>query len=410
VKILYLHQYFNTPEMNGSIRSYEMARHLVARGHEVHILTSERDSCSSGSTWRNETIGGIQVHWLAVPYSNKMSDWGRIRAFIRFAWRCARKALKVGGDLVFATSTPLTIALPAIYASKKLNVPMVFEVRDLWPEIPIAVGALKNPILIALARLLERSAYRNSARIVALSPGMATGVEKGGYDPARIEVVPNIADIQRFVTERAPPASLFARHPQLNDGPLVVYAGTLGMANGIGYLVDIAHAMLEIAPHIRFLIVGDGGEKTMIERQADELGVLNKTLLLLPPVSKKELPHILSAATIVTSFFINIGELWHNSANKFFDGLAAGKPILLNHQGWQAELIIKHEMGVVVPPENPTKSAAILSAYLADEEQCRNAGKRARRLAEEHFSLEVLADAFTRTLEAAAEERQKATL
>ena len=145
MRITYLHQYFNTPDMSGGTRSYEMARRLVARGHEVNMVTSWRTD--DGRKKPFETVeDGIRVQWLPVPYSNAMSYAQRLVAFGRFVVASTRRAAALPSDIVFATSTPLTIALPAVYAARRQRVPMVFEVRDLWPELPIAMGALRNPV------------------------------------------------------------------------------------------------------------------------------------------------------------------------------------------------------------------------------------------------------------------------
>ncbi len=131
MKIVYLHQYFVTPDMPGGTRSYEMGRRLVEAGHEVHMITSDQSGRFDASEgWRITEEAGIRVHWTTVPYGNEMPYGERIKAFFLFAWRSAREAARIGGDLVFATSTPLTIALPAVYAAKRCGVPMVFEVRD----------------------------------------------------------------------------------------------------------------------------------------------------------------------------------------------------------------------------------------------------------------------------------------
>jgi len=122
-----------------------MARRFVAAGHEVHIITSNRERNKNASGWLDEIIDGIHVHWFALPYPNKMDFKARVSAFLKFAMASGAKAYRVGGDVIFATSTPLTIALPAVYAAKRLRKPMLFEVRDLWPELPISVGALNNP-------------------------------------------------------------------------------------------------------------------------------------------------------------------------------------------------------------------------------------------------------------------------
>ena len=180
MKILYLHQYFNHPGMSGGTRSYETARRLVAMGHEVHIITSWRKN-KKNKSWFETNVEGIHVHWLPINYSNKMNYNSRIKAFLKFAIFSTLKTISIKGDIIFATSTPLTIAIPAVFASKKLNIPLVFEVRDLWPELPIAMGAIRNPILKFLAKKLEYFAYKNSSSVIALSPGMRDGVIASGY-------------------------------------------------------------------------------------------------------------------------------------------------------------------------------------------------------------------------------------
>src|SRR5690606_7968658 len=133
---------------------------------------------------------------------------------------------------VFASSTPLTIALPGVYAARPRRVPMVFEVRDLWPQVPIAMGALRNPLARCVARALERFAYRNATRVVALSPGMAEGVVSTGYPAEHVVTIPNSADLELFRPDESRARSFRQRHPELGSGKIVLYAGTLGLANG----------------------------------------------------------------------------------------------------------------------------------------------------------------------------------
>jgi len=399
LRIIYLHQYFNTPQMSGGTRSYEMARRFVAAGHEVHMITSSRGRNNNTFWWVEEIIDGIHVHWLAVPYSNKMSFKARVLAFLKFAMISGIKAHRVGGDVIFATSTPLTIALPAVYASRQLKKPMVFEVRDLWPELPIAVGSLKNPFLKKAAKWLERFAYKNADQVVSLSPGMADGVIKSGYPSDKVHVIPNSCDIDLFQVPQSEGQEFLNSHPELQDGPLVLYAGTLGLINGVGYLVDIASAMLKIDPTVRFLIIGDGKEQNQIRGKAANVGVLNKNFWMMPSLPKKEMPRLLSAATISTSLVINLPELWNNSANKFFDSLAAGRPIMINHEGWQADLIREKGAGLVVPPDNATQAAKMLHDFISDTDKVTKAGQAAFQLAKTRFARDDLANKLMAVLQ-----------
>lgn len=394
--------------MSGGTRSYEMARRFVAAGHEVDIITSRQAPDSESRDWRHYTIDGIDVHEYPVPYSNKMRFWRRVSAFVAFAVKASFKAGKLGGDVVFATSTPLTIAIPGVWAARKLKVPMVFEVRDLWPELPIAIGALRNPVLKWLAHKLERFAYSNAARVVALSPGMATGVAATGYPPDRIAVIPNSSDIAQFQCPTAPVAETRERLGIPRDGALVVYAGTIGEINGVTYLCRVAEAMQKIEPSVHFLIVGDGKDRLLVEVTASGLNLLNKTVHVRDPVAKNEMPDVLSAATICTSLFVDLEEMWNNSANKFFDGLAAGKPIAINYGGWQAELLRETGAGIVLDPSRPEKAAMRLACFIRDASGLENAATASLELAKRRFNRDELAEALLQTLTDAVSERQAA--
>jgi len=363
------------------------------------VISSYREDDKPSDCWWAEEYEGFTVHWLVVPYSNKLSYKRRIKAFFRFAWAAGSKACQIGGDIVFASSTPLTIALPGAYASKRLKIPMVFEVRDLWPELPIAVGALKNPFVIAFAKRLERFAYRHSSHIIALSPGMAEGVQSKGYPKDKISIIPNGADKDIFAMAPGSGQAFLTRYPELFAGPLVLYGGTLGVINGVGYLIDIAREMMEFDPSVRFLIVGDGKELAQVSEKAAQEGVLGVNLWIHPPVAKKEMGAVLSAATVATSLFVNLPEMWANSANKFFDSLAAGKPIMINYGGWQASLLEESDAGLVVPAENGAEAAAMLYEFLSDELRLRTAQTAAKKLAETQFDRDLLAAQLTTVLE-----------
>ena len=407
MKIIYLHQYFTMPDMSGGTRSYEMARRFVAAGHEVNIITSCQAPDNESRAWRHYTIDGIDVHEFPVPYSNKMLFWRRVSAFVSFAVKASFKAGKLGGDVVFATSTPLTIAIPGVWAARKLKVPMVFEVRDLWPELPIAIGALRNPVLKWLARKLERFAYSNAARVIALSPGMAEGVAATGYPIDRIAVIPNSSDIEQF---QSPKSSATETRDRLNiprDGPLIVYAGTIGEINGVTYLCRVAEAMQKIDPSVQFLIVGDGKDRLLVEVTASGLNLLNKTVHVRDPIAKNEMPDVLAASTICTSLFVDLEEMWNNSANKFFDGLAAGKPIAINYGGWQAELLRDFGAGIVLDPCQPDKAATRLACFIQDPMRLANAAKASLELANGRFDRDQLAETLVQTLAEAVAERQE---
>ncbi|MGI6375275.1 MAG: glycosyltransferase family 4 protein [Anaerolineae bacterium] len=401
MNIIYLHQYFRTPSESGGTRSYEFARRLVARGHTVHMITSTSDEASD-RLWRQSMVDGIYVHAIAVPYANQMPYRQRTASFVRFAYHAAGRAARLPADVVLATSTPLTIALPAVYASRRRKVPMVFEVRDLWPEMPIAIGALKGRVPIAAARWLERFAYRHSAQVIALSPGMRDGVASSGFPADRISVIPNSCDLDLFVA--TPEQALACRQRlQLGDRPLVTYAGSLGVLNGVGYLARLAAAMRNSLPEVAFVVAGDGKESAHIRALSHDLGVLGRNFYMLGTLPKADMPLLLSASTLAVSLFIDLPEMWKNSANKFFDALAAGRPVAINYQGWQADLLRESGAGIVLPPDHPAAAARLLAEFLSDPDRLNAAGKAARHLAETRFSRDLLFDEFERVLKAAVE-------
>src|SRR5690554_6477171 len=399
MKIIYLHQYFNTSNMSGGTRSYEMARRMVRAGHEVHMITSSRDSSSDQHCWQTTNEAGIQVHWYPVPYSNHMTYSQRVRAFFSFAKAARKKAIELSGDVIFATSTPLTIALPAVPASRRKKIPMVFEVRDLWPEMPIAMGALNNPLLRVAARRLERWAYENASAVVALSPGMKAGVVATGYPAEKIAVIPNSSDNKEFAFDADAAQQFRAARSWLADKPLLVYTGTFGKVNGVGYMVELAKALLARGSDVRILLVGDGAERDIVRQAAEVAGVYQNNLFIEAPLPKKEIPALLSAATMASALFIDLPEMRPNSANKFFDALASGTPVMLNYGGWMHELVNKHECGLAMWRQSIDAVDQELDSKMHDADWLSKAGQAARELAEQEFDRDVLANQLIATLD-----------
>lgn len=382
-----------------------MARRLVSAGHTVHVITSWREVDNKPPVFYS-IESGIHIHWISVPYSNHMGYGSRIAAFLKFAIGAARVACRLPADVVFATSTPLTVCIPGIVARRNHRVPMVFEVRDLWPEVPIAIGAIRNPIAIWMARFLERIAYRASSNIIALSPGMAAGVAASGFPRHRISIIPNAADLEFFDPDHPKGAAWFKSHPELGSSPLVVYTGTLGTINGVGYLAQVAASLLRIAPEVKLITVGGGREEAAIRERAIQSGTLGRNFFMYPSVPKQEIVSAVHAASICLSLVIDNKALWANSANKFFDALAAGRPIAINHGGWQADLLRAHDAGICLPPSDADSAARVLAEALRSPSRLMMMGRNARRLAVKHFARDSLFKQFECTLRAAVGHRQ----
>src|SRR5690554_5366431 len=167
MKIIYLHQYFKTPNENGGTRSYDLANSFVKEGEHVEVITTTSDSFGfvNGKRWRTEEISCIVVHYLYLPYDNSFSFTKRAWVFFLFLWYSSIRLLKLRGDVVLATSTPLTIGIPALIKKLFHHTPYIFEVRDVWPEAVIAIGAVKNKWLQKLLYRLEKLIYKNAIEI-----------------------------------------------------------------------------------------------------------------------------------------------------------------------------------------------------------------------------------------------------
>jgi len=404
VRLTYLHQYFATPGSATGTRSYELARRLVARGHEVTVVTSNAqlpDLADARGVVRT-AVDGIRLIVIPVAYANEMGHRARIGAFVRFAVRASYEAARVPADVVLASSTPLTIALPGIVARVARRAPMVFEVRDLWPEMPIAVGALRNPALIAAARAVEWVAYHASAHVIALSPGMADGVAARGIARSRISMIPNGCDRATFDVPAETGDAIRADLGLAPGAPLIVYAGAFGAVNGVEWLADVAAELRPLRADARFLVVGRGAGRDALVQRARSRGVLDETLFVRPPVPKRDIPALLAAATVATSLFRPVPEMESNSANKFFDALAAGRPVAINYGGWHRQLLAEHGAGIALPESDPAAAAGLLAALLGDEAALARCREGARALAAEQFDRDRLAEEFAGVLERVA--------
>jgi glycosyltransferase involved in cell wall biosynthesis len=332
-----------------------------------------------------------------------MSYFKRIKAFIKFAWYSAHRAAYLESDIVLATSTPLTVAFPAVYASKKNKIPMVFEVRDLWPAIPIAMNILKNPLLCYLANLLEGWAYKHAKSIITLSPTMKIGIISKNVFPSRIAVIPNSSDILNFKYNEKVEEHFRQERTWLGNKPLLVYAGAFGKVNNLQYAVQLAKALQDRKSDIRILLIGDGSQRQDLIYEAKQKGVFEVNLFFEDKIPKKNIIESFSAATMCANFVIDIEETWANSANKFFDTLAAGKPIFLNHKGWMHDLISLYRCGLCMHGKSIHEVAEELDRVMFDAKWLKAAGNTAHKLAKKFFDRDVLAIQLEKVLVATKE-------
>lgn len=390
MKIIYLHQYFKFPNENGGTRSFDLSISFVEHGHTVEIITSTSDEKYKGkSRWTTLESDKLVVHYVYLPYGNHLSYVQRSMVFLKFLWFATLKLMSLKGDIVLATSTPLTIGIPALFKKWKDGTPFIFEVRDVWPEAVIAIGAVNNKLVQKLLYALERFIYKNASTIVPLSTDMQKSIISRfpEFASKTTIVVENIAEINRFKSEKRglDLKELLGFQPRFS----VLYAGTFGKVNGLNFVIDLADKTLELDPSIVFILIGEGAEKQAVRNYAEDKNVLNKNVFILNSISKEELPDYYAAVSMGSSFVIPVKELWANSANKFFDTLAASRPILINHEGWQAEVIRLRKIGYVLPVNLDKKSVHDFVVYTKGKAPVEAQQSNALEVAKESYSLEV---------------------
>jgi glycosyltransferase involved in cell wall biosynthesis len=269
----------------------------------------------------------------------------------------------------------------------------------MWPDVPIAIGAIRNPILVWLARWLERMTYRRAAYVVALAPGMREDIIAKGVPAEKITVIPNGCDLDVFASSDrgGSPRTDFA---WLGDRKMLIFAGTLGLVNGVDYLVRLAHQVARLDPEIRFVVIGGGREKDAIRSLAGREGVLDRNFFMIEPMPKRELARWLSAADMAVALFTGPRAVWKDAVqNKFFDALAAGKPISNNFDGWQSRIATEADVGLILNPEDTVIAAQALVGALHDETWLAGVPGRARILAEGRFNRDQLAVQLEHVLE-----------
>jgi glycosyltransferase involved in cell wall biosynthesis len=382
MRILYLHQFFITRAGVGGTRSYEFARRFVARGHEVRIVTAA--GAAGPGTSRVEEIEVVAVRGAYSDYvrATSLSYPHRMLAFARFALAATAAALRgPRPDVVYATSPPLTMALPALAVAFARRVPLVWEVRDLWPEAPIQMGALRNPLLRRAARALERFVYRRATRLIALSPGIRTGMIEAGAPAERVTLVPNASDLDLFRPGGAP------------DRFRVSYFGTMGEANDLTAAVEAARLL----PEVEFLLVGDGKRRAELERAAPP-----NVRFTGPASNKEEVAELTAGSSACLTLFKDLPVLATNSPNKLFDTFAAGRPAIVNMDGWMRELVEENEAGLYVPAGDARGLADGIGWLRDHPDEAERMGRNARALAEREFDRDELAARALRVLEEAA--------
>ncbi len=401
MKVLYFHQHFSTPQGATGTRSYEMSRALIKAGHEVTLVCGSYGGGDTGLTIpynkgiREGTVDQIHIIEFELPYSNTDGFLKRTGVFLKFALKSINVALTRQYDLVFATSTPLTAGIPGIFARWLRGKRFVFEVRDLWPELPREMGVIKNPVILWMMGALEWASYRSAHACIGLSPGIVEGIKKRGVKDSKVTMIPNGCDLSLFSANNIIPKRPEGAH---ESDLMAVFTGTHGLANGVGAALDAAEELIKRGrTDIKFCFIGQGKEKEGLVNRAKNEGLDN--CIFLDAVPKTELVAYLKGVDIGLQMLRNVPVFYYGtSPNKFFDYIAAGLPVLNNYPGWLADMIEKHSGGFAIPADNSIAFADALE-YAADNRNKLKEMGRNNQLLAKQFDRKVLSSQFVAWLE-----------
>ena len=405
MKILYFHQHFSTPKGATGTRSYEMAKRLIERGHEVTMVCGSFGMSKTGLEGspvkgiRKGSVDGINLIEICLPYSNYDSLLKRAMIFVKFALKSISIAWREKYDLLFATSTPLTASIPGI--AMRLLKPkktFVFEVRDLWPELPKAMG-MTNPLIIGGMSILEKISYLTMSGGVALSPGILEGMKKRSSAKKSIELVPNGCDLDLFqpFNNKLKTSKLPKGFP--TDGIRCVFTGAHGVANGLDKVLDVGKVLQERGrENIYLIFIGDGKLKPELIKRKERENL--KNCFFFDPCPKEELSEVMYKTDIGLMILANIPAFYYGtSPNKFFDYIASGLPVVNNYPGWLSDLINQNNCGIALLPDDVNLFADALIDLADNPKKRQKMGVNSRNLAESSFNRQQLADKLVDFLE-----------
>jgi glycosyltransferase involved in cell wall biosynthesis len=398
MKIIYIHQYFLTPEEGGAIRSYHLAKGMVNAGIEVEMITAHNEAL-----YDIRLIEGIKVHYLPVTYDNDFGFFKRVCSFLLFVRAAKQLLYKLPRpDYLYITSTPLTTGMIGRWAKKKLAIPYFFEVRDLWPEAPIQMGIIRHWMLKKYLYRLEHHIYQDAIHLIALSPGIYASMEKACPNKP-ITLIPNFSDPDFF-----DPSILVGQDPlgvNVTDQVIITYAGAVGPVNGLEAFLQLAKVAKERGGNYQFVLMGKGASLSDIVREKARLELDN--LVLMPFGNKYEVRNLLAISDFVYLSFLPHPVLSTSSPNKFFDALAMGKPIILNFSGWICDTVIESNIGIHHGKDNAAAVFEYIRMINENPELKAGIQERSRQLACSRFSRKQAIKVLLATLKSKKAKRKR---
>lgn len=405
MNILYLSQYF-PPEIGATQnRAYENAHHLIKSGHKVTVICEIPNHPSGiiNPDYRGKFIvrsnwDGIDVIRVWVKASPIKSFLNRMLFYISYMINATIAGIFIARgsyDLIYVTSPPLFVGGAGLVIKILRQIPMIFEVRDLWPDSAVILGELKNPTAITLAKKLEQTCYKRAALIVVVTEGIRQILLRKGLPNENVIVIPNGTKLSRYQFD-AKGRENIRRQLSLEKKFVAIYAGIHGIAQGLEIIIQAAKS-LETQSQIHILMVGDGPQKAMLKQMVSTFELRNVTLH--NEVSMDEIPNYLSAADIALIPLKDIDLFNYALPSKMFDAWACQRPIALLVNGEARTVMEEAQAGVFVPPESPELLAEALIKLQESPDDLQRMGINGRKYVEEHFSREVLAEKLLHELE-----------
>lgn len=401
MRLVYIHQHFCTNQGSGGTRSYDVSKHMVQDGHHIHIICGIADvSGLSQLPWyklfHRKVIDGIEVTICNVPYSNNLRSLRRTWAFLWFALLATFAALTVRRpDLIFATSTPLTVGIPGYLAAKIKRVPFVFEVRDIWPESFIRSGWVTgNELSIKIMGHLEVFLYRHAVKILLVSPGFEKRLIERGFPAEKLKTILLGADGDIFRDIK--PNYEFLDQHNLRDKTVAIFTGAHGKANGLNYIVEAARCSSD-NPNIAYVLIGQGGEKERLKQKAQEYNLDN--IVFADAVPKEQLPGILAVCHIGLMILKDIHEPRPVTPNKIFDYMFMAMPSVVNFEGPTIDMVQADGSGLYADPKKPEDLAEKVKMLAGNPQLRDEMGQRGKKIAWQKHDRKIIARQLTETFE-----------
>ena len=390
MKVAVVYQYYQGHGAPGHSLVYELTQHLAERGHDVSVVAGETGYMRTDMPtlpWyrrivRRQRDGRVAVVRTYAYSELHRSYFGRLLSFISFSISCPIGLLWIDKpDVVLASSPPIFPMFSTWLVCKLRGVPMVLEVRDLWPASAIQMGILKNRMLIAIMAWMERLLYNQSRHIVALTEGIRADIRSRGWPSDKLSLVTCGADVDRLYPDR--PGADFVRHKHgWTDKRVVMYFGAIGQANNIPVILRVARR-LHARSDILFVLIGDGMKRGPTEKAVVQQGLDN--VHVLAPVPKHDARMYINAADLCLVTLQDIPLFDGAIPTKLIDYMACGKAVLCGVRGEARAIVDVAGAGMTFEPDDDAQLHGQIVELLADPVRITAMGERGLAHVRAHF-------------------------